>query len=79
MIKEELMKNKEFVQREFAKLFNAYRNKHVLVHDQIVVGSYDTYEAAANAGIVLFGLNVGFLVQYLTEREPVNYIAAAGI
>jgi len=72
-----LEKNKEYVKKEFASLLNLYRDKYILVSDEAVVGSYDSYETAAEIGINEYGIDSGFLIQYVTEKEPVNFVSIA--
>ena len=74
---EKLIKNKEYIAKEFEKLLNIYRGKYILVCDENIVGSYDTYETAADAGIDSCGIESGFLIQLMTENEPVNFVAIA--
>jgi hypothetical protein len=77
MAKEDLIKNKDYVTANLDKFLNLYRNKYILVNEQQVVGSFDTYEAAAEEGIVSFGIDSGFLVHYVTESNVVNFVSTA--
>ena len=77
MTLDNLQKNKEFLTNEFEKLLNLYPNKYVLINDNKVVGSFDTYESAAEEGVNSFGINSGFLVQLITDTQPINFVAVA--
>lgn len=74
---ENLAKNQEFVNQNLENILNLYKNKYILVYEQQVVGSFDTYEAAAEEGINTYGLEGGFLVHYVTETTVVNFISTA--
>ena len=76
MFQENLGKNWNFVKKNFDSLLNTYRDKYVLVGHERVMGSYDTFAAAANAGIFSFGKS-GFIVRHITEKKPLNIIASA--
>ena len=69
--------NLEYVKKEFNKLLNLYRNKYILVHNQEVISSFDTYEAAADEGVRLYGIDGNFLVYYVAETVPVNFVISA--
>ncbi|MCX6252003.1 MAG: hypothetical protein NTX61_14785 [Bacteroidetes bacterium] len=77
MANENLSKNQAFVNTNLENLRNLYKNKYILVYEQEVVGSFDTYEVAAEEGINNYGLDGGFLVHYVTETTPVNFISTA--
>lgn len=77
MSSDKLSKSQEYVNANLEKLVNLYRNKYILVHEQEVVSSFDTYEAAAEEGINTFGIDGNFLVHYVTENNIVNFISAA--
>jgi hypothetical protein len=77
MTNEMLSKNKEFVNSNIDKFLNLYKNKYILVYEQEIVGSYDSYEVAAEEGIKAFGTNGSFLVHYVTETNPVNFVSTA--
>lgn len=79
MDKEKLTKNKEFVNENIDKLINLYKNKYILVFNQEVVGSFDSYEVAAEEGIKAFGIGIDFLVHYVTENNVVNFVTVAAI
>ncbi|MDQ1266007.1 MAG: hypothetical protein QG635_1159 [Bacteroidota bacterium] len=77
MSNEVLNRNMEYVKANFEKLLNLYRNKYILVNEQEVVGSFDNYETAAEEGINAFGLYSGFLVHFISEELPINFLAQA--
>ncbi len=77
MINENLKKNWEYVQKNRNALLFIYRNKYVLVYNEKVVGSFDTFANAANEGITNYGVNSGFLVEWLTAKEPLNIVVSA--
>lgn len=79
MDKSKIDSNLEFVRSNFQKLLESYLNKYILVHDGAVIGSYDTYEAAAEEGVRAYGIDNDFLVEYISESQPVNYVALAEI
>ena len=47
MANEKLSKNQEFVKSNKDRLLNLYKNKYILVYEQEVVGSFDSYDVAA--------------------------------
>ena len=77
MASENLKKNWEYVQKNYGSLLNTYWNKYVLVNDEKVVGSFDTFAAAANEGIKSCGLYSGFLVEWIMQKEPLNIVVSA--
>jgi hypothetical protein len=77
MKNEILTKNQGFVNANLPMFLSLYKNKYILVYDQEVVGSFDSYEAAAEEGISVFGIGESFLVHYVTENSPVNFISVA--
>ena len=77
MANEKLSKNQEFVKSNKDRLLNLYKNKYILVYEQEVVGSFDSYDVAAEEGIKAFGISGSFLVYYVTETNPVNFVSVA--
>ena len=77
MFKENLLKNKKYIDQNHEELVNLYRNKYILVYEEQVVGSYDSYGAAAVDGIINFGTEAGFIVSYMSEVPLVNFVATA--
>ncbi len=79
MGEKDLTKNLDFVNANKSTLLIEYKDKFILVFEEKVVGSFDTYECAAEEGVRLFGLNANFLVYHLVENEPLNFIMEAAI
>ena len=77
MAVKDLTKNKEYVEKNREHLLQEYTNKYLLIHDERFISSFDTYEKAAEEGTRQFGIDEKFLVYYLTENEPVNFIMEA--
>lgn len=75
--KDQMSLNFNYVKENHDKLINLYQHKYILVFEQQVVGSFDTYDAAAEEGISTYGLEGNFLVYYVTEDVPVNFISTA--
>ena len=78
-MKKKLEVSLEFVVKNKKRLLEEYRNKFILVFEEKVVGSYDTYENAAKEGVCLYGLDANFLVYHLVEKEPLNFIMEAAL
>lgn len=76
---EKLEKNREYVKQEFDKLLNIYPNKYILVHDQQIINSFDSYESAVEEGIKNFGIDGDFLVHFITEQEVINFLSVANL
>ena len=79
MSNEKMSKNLEYVKGNFDNLLNLYRNKYILVNEQQVAGSFDTYDAAAEEGVNNFGIEGGFLVYFMSETTPVNFLSIAAL
>jgi len=77
MATENLDKNLKYVKANLDSLINLHKNKYVLVYDEKIVGSFDTYESAANEGVKSYGIGGDFLVYYVTEETPVNFVSVA--
>jgi hypothetical protein len=77
MTLKDLSKELEYVKVNKNHLLLEHRYKHILVHDGKLIASFDSFENAANEGIRLFGIDANFLVQYITDIEPLNFIMAA--
>jgi hypothetical protein len=67
----------QFVEKNRDNLLSEYSYKYLLIKEQKVINSFDSYEKAAEEGVRLFGIDESFLVYYLTENEPVNFIMEA--
>ena len=79
MGEKDLTKNLDFVQKNRSQLLQTYRNKFLLVYDGEVVGSFDSYESAANEGVRIYGTESPFLVSPILEKEPMNFIMEAAL
>jgi len=77
MGEKDLKKNLDFVKGNRESLLKEHKNKFILVFEEQLVGSYDTYERAAEEGVRLYGLDANFLVFHLVEKEPLNFIMEA--
>jgi hypothetical protein len=77
MGEKELKKNLDFVNKNKESLLKEHKNKFILVFEEQVLGSYDTYERAAEEGVRLYGVDANFLVYHLVEKEPLNFIMEA--
>jgi len=77
MGEKDLKANLEFVKKNRIRLLEEYKNKYLLVFEEKVVGSFDTYENAAAEGIRSFGIEGTFLVYHMTENEPLNFVLEA--
>jgi hypothetical protein len=77
MVLKNLTKNREFVEKNRDALLQDYENKYILVFEEKVVGSFDTYEKAASEGITTLGIEKDFLVYQLTRNQPVNFVMEA--
>ena len=77
MPEKDLTKNKEYVAQYKDKLLQAYRNKYVLIYDGDIISSFDTYEVAATEAIRVYGPEGNFLVHFITEQEPLNFVMDA--
>ena len=77
MAEKDLKANIDFVKKNRETLLKEYEDKYVLVYEEKVVGSYDTYEKAAEEGVRQFGMDAIFLVLHLVEKEPLNFIMEA--
>lgn len=77
MAEDKMQLNLEFVRKNLPSLLATYPEKYILVHDQKVVGSFDTYESAAEQGVVNYGIDGSFLVHLVTESSPVNFVTLA--
>lgn len=77
MGEKELKKNLDFVNENKESLLKEHKNKFILVFEEKLIGSYDSYERAAGEGVRLFGVDANFLVYHLVEKEPLNFIMEA--
>ncbi len=77
MAQKNFHENIDFVKKNREELLREHENKYLLVFREKLVGSFDTYERAAEEGVRLFGMDANFLVFHLVEKEPLNFIVEA--
>ena len=77
MVEKNLTANLSFIDKNKDSLLKEHNGKFLLVYEEKLIGSYDTYEKAAEEGVRLYGSNANFLVHHLLEKEPVNFIMEA--
>jgi len=77
MVEKNLTANLSFIDKNKDSLLKEHNGKFLLVYEEKLIGSYDTYEKAAEEGVRLYGPNANFLVHHLLEKEPVNFIMEA--
>jgi hypothetical protein len=77
MAQKDLSANIDFVNKNRNQLLKEHVNKFLLVYQEKLVGAFDSYEKAAEEGVRLFGIDANFLVYYLAEMEPLNFIFEA--
>lgn len=77
MAEKDLKANLEYVEKNRKKFFELYPNKFLIVYEQKVVNSFDTYEAAAEEAIRTYGTDADFLIYHMTEKDPTNFIMEA--
>ena len=77
MGQKDLKANIDFVIKNKTELLKEHENKYLLVFREKLLGSFDSYEKAAEEGVRLFGSEANFLVYHLVEKEPLNFIVEA--
>ena len=79
MIKEELKKELEYVERNLDRFRRKYPMKYILVHNNRVIENFDDYSEAVNKGIKLYGEDGLFLIHYIDVQEQTNFIFEAAV
>ena len=79
MPEKNLKPNLEYVEKNRAELFKLYPNKFLIIYEQKVVNSFDTYEAAAQEAIRMYGADADFLIYHMTEKDPMNFVMEAAL
>lgn len=74
MFERNLEANLKFITDNEKRFLEYYRDKFVLVFDQNITNSYDSFEKAAAEGVRLYGLEAGFVVHHIMERGPLNIV-----
>jgi hypothetical protein len=69
LLERELKKYKQ-IRRD---LLQRAPEKFALIHENVLVGTFDSYSDAAREGYSRFG-NVPFLVKEILEEEPVLFV-----
>jgi hypothetical protein len=77
MAEKDLKSNLDFVIQNKNHLLKEYRNKYILVFEKEVVGSFDTYEKAAEEGVRVYGMDANFLVYQVLDNDPLNFVMEA--
>lgn len=77
MAEKNLQKNIDFVKENKAKLLSQYGEKYIVIFEEEVQGSYDTYTKAVEEAISVYGQDADFLVYHLTSMESVNFVMRA--
>lgn len=75
----DLKKNIDFVDKNKVSLLREHKNKFILVFEEKLVDSFDSYERAAEEGVRLYGVDANFTVYHLLEEEPLNFIMEAAL
>lgn len=79
MQEKNLKENIEFVKKNRERFLKEYFYKYLLVYQQAVIDSFDTYEKAAEEGVRKFGIDENFLVYHLVDTEPLNFVYNAAL
>lgn len=77
MVERDLKANLNYVIKNKESLLKEHRNKYLLINDEQVIDSFDTYDRAASEGIRQFGMDGNFLVHHLVDKEPLNFVMEA--
>lgn len=77
MPEEQIRKNLDFVKGKKPELLEKYRDKYLVIVNQQVTGSFDTYAAAADSALRQFGDEQGFLIYHMIEDESAQFLMNA--
>ena len=77
MSEKNLKKEIEFIKKNKNALLNEHENKYLLIYQEEVISSFDTYENAAEQAIEPLGSEKIFLIYHLTREEPLNFVMEA--
>jgi len=72
-------KNITFFERELSQLLlnPIYKNKFVVIFNEQIVGSYDTFETALQFALSQYPSNEFIIQQVIDEKEQINFLWAA--
>ena len=79
MTEKNLRPSLKYVEDHKDQLLKNYRNKYVVVYEQEVVGSFDSYEAAADEALRLYGAEGHILIYHVVDKEPLNFVLEADL
>lgn len=71
----ELKQERDFYEANKAEYLRLYKGKFVLIRDKELHGSFDSFDAAYNAGVDKFG-NAPMLIRRVEEQDPTENIPA---
>lgn len=77
MPEKNLQKNLEYVEKNKEELLETYFNKYLVIFDEKVFGSYDSYLAAVEDAIKTLGVDAGFLIYHMIREKPINFVLSA--
>ena len=63
-------------ERDLPELLENFSGKYVVYHDDRRLGSYDSFENAANAAVAAFGMGP-FLIRQVRPEQPVMPMPAS--
>ena len=58
-------------------MLETYFNKFLVVFDEKIFGSYDSYLAAVEDAIKTLGADADFLVYHMIKEKPINFVLSA--
>lgn len=79
MPEKDLAVNLKYVEDNKKELFKTYPDKFVIVYEQRILNSFDTYDAAATEAINNLGAEANFLIYHLVRQEPLNFVMEAAL
>lgn len=72
-------KNIDFFQKELPDLLKdiAYQGKFIVINNEQIKGSYDSFESALNFAVSNFSANDFIIQQVIDDKERINFIRSA--
>lgn len=72
-------KNLDFFQKELPSLLKnvAYHGKFVVINNEQIKGSYDSFESALSFAVSNFSTNDFIIQQVVDDKERINFIRSA--